>query len=226
MTLGLISLDQLADRIVDRASRAGSARCIVGIAGPPAAGKSTLAGELRDVINEHESAEVARVAPMDGFHLPNSKLTEEGWLLEKGQPHTFDVASFLECLRALRASATEPVVRWPEYDRKLHDPVPGTPISDQDKIVIVEGNYLLLDWPGWADVRGLLDEAWYIDIESEVAEERLYERHLRSGRTPEEARRKIAESDLPNLRLIAEGRKMADLVLMTHDGQYLAEEPV
>lgn len=224
MTLRPISLDQLADRITNRASELGAARFIVGIAGPPAAGKSTLACGLRDAINEPGSTEAAVVAPMDGFHLPNSQLAEEGWLSEKGQPHTFDVASFLDRLRELRVTADDSGVQWPEYDRKLHDPVPGPVIGGRNRVVIVEGNYLLLDWPRWAEVRNLLDEAWYVDVESEVAEQRLYQRHLRSGRTPEEARRKIAESDLPNLHLIAETKKSADLILVAHVGGYFTED--
>ncbi|WP_458686389.1 nucleoside/nucleotide kinase family protein [Nocardia tengchongensis] len=222
--MSAISLEQLADRTIGRAPVLGTSRYIVGIAGPPAAGKSTLASGLRDAINQHESAEVAVVAPMDGFHLTNDRLRAEGWLHEKGQPHTFDVALFLEHLRALRITTEPAGVRWPEYDRKVHDPVPGPTIESRHRFVIVEGNYLLLERPGWADVRGLLDEAWYVDVDPAVAERRLYERHLRSGRTPEEARRKISESDLPNLQLIASGKKLADRLLTAHDGAYLIAE--
>ncbi|MFD6357249.1 nucleoside/nucleotide kinase family protein [Nocardia tengchongensis] len=225
MAMRTTSLDRLADQTISRSRSRGAARFIVGIAGPPAAGKSTLAGGLRDAINEHESVEVAVVAPMDGFHLANDRLKEEGWLHEKGQPHTFDVTSFLDHLRALRDTALFAEIQWPEYDRKLHDPVPGPVIYRQHQFVIVEGNYLLLDWPGWAEVRGLLDEVWYVDVEPDVAERRLYERHLRSGRTPEEARRKVAESDLPNLELIVLGKMLADRIVVADGGMFLTDDP-
>ncbi|MFB8001531.1 nucleoside triphosphate hydrolase [Nocardia sp. NPDC056000] len=220
-----MSLEHLAIRTLKQAARFEPIRYALGIAGPPAAGKSTLADALRDAINSIEGEGTAEVAPMDGFHRSNLQLAEAGWTAEKGQPHTFDVAAFIESLRAVRVPVGEGNIRWPQYDRALHEPVPDRITLDRCRVAIVEGNYLLLDGPGWSGVRDLLDETWYLAIKPGIAERRLYERHLRSGRSKAEARRKIADSDYPNLRLIETTRKSADLILVEQDGEYFIEDP-
>lgn len=158
---------------------------------------------------------------MDGFHFRTAELAESGRLDRKGQPDTFDVVNFIDRLRLLRNSDTEIAVPWPLYDRAIHDPRPDALTLDGNSIVIVEGNYLLLDSPGWSAARGFLDETWYLDGDRSVIEERLIQRHIRGGKAIDEALRKVTASDLPNAELIAGTKLRADYVISEYDGQFL-----
>ncbi|WP_229783481.1 nucleoside/nucleotide kinase family protein [Pilimelia anulata] len=202
----------MAARVID-AWRARSGRYLLGITGPPAAGKSTLAGELRDAINAKLGQQVAEIAPMDGFHLPNRVLDERGLRARKGAPETFDGEGYVAKLKQLRSEAA--TVGWPVYDRAvLHEPVDDAiTIGPQIGIVITEGNYLLLDEQPWAQVRLLLNQIWYLDVGRPTITERLLQRHQTVGRTAEQARTKIDETDLPNAAFIAASKGSADLVL-------------
>ncbi|MFI6870651.1 nucleoside/nucleotide kinase family protein [Nocardia sp. NPDC050406] len=208
------SLTELAARIAAAADRArGSGRFVLGIAGPPGAGKSTLARGVRDELNIHAGARIAEVAPMDGFHLTNDRLREAGKLARKGEPDTFDIAGYLATLRRVRETAPGQQVPWPTYSRELHEPVPGGVVFDQHTIVVTEGNYLLLDTGEWAAVRPLLDQSWYLDVPRPIIEKRLVRRHIRGGRTAADAKTKVEHSDLSNARLVERTRFTADLVL-------------
>lgn len=213
------SVDDLARRM--RAAAEGlDQRYVVGLAGPPGAGKSTLAFALCALMNSPDE-EVAGVAPMDGFHRASQDLSDAGELGIKGQPSTFDIGAFTAKLRELRSAAVGAEVGWPVYDREIHDPVPGGVVFRRQRIVVVEGNYLLLDEPGWRDVRSLLDECWYLEAGVEAIEQRLYERHRAGGKTTEVARARIADNDLPNAALVAGTRERADLVLTPRGEGYL-----
>lgn len=150
---------------------------------------------------------------MDGFHLTVEQLREAGILDRKGEPDTFDAAGYTRLLRTVRDAAVGETVAWPAYDREIHDPVPGGVIVDRQRIIITEGNYLLLDEDGWSGVFPLLDEAWYLDVPRPVIEQRLLRRHIRGGRTPDAARNKIARSDMRNAALVEGTRMRADVVL-------------
>ncbi|MFE4457256.1 nucleoside/nucleotide kinase family protein [Nocardia tengchongensis] len=206
------SLAELAARVRRRAE-GHSGRFLLGIAGPPGAGKSTLARGIRDELNLAAGAAIADVAPMDGFHLTNAQLRAAGILDRKGEPETFDAAGYVAQLRTLRDTTPGAPVPWPTYDRDIHEPVPGGVVFDHHTIVITEGNYLLLDDPAWAAVRPQLDEAWYLDVPRPIIEQRLLRRHIRGGRTPEAARSKVTHSDLRNAVLVESTRTRADLVL-------------
>ncbi|WP_040840592.1 fructose transporter, partial [Nocardia brevicatena] len=108
-------------------------------------------------------------------------------------------------------------VPWPVYDRTLHDPVPDALVFDRHTVAIVEGNYLLLDRPGWREIRRHLDTVWYLDAPDSLIEQRLLRRHLAGGKTVEQACAIIRDSDLPNAHLIAGTRDRADLLLRTGD---------
>ncbi|MEU2032773.1 nucleoside/nucleotide kinase family protein [Nocardia amamiensis] len=195
-------------------------RYVMGIAGPPAAGKSTLSQNLAAEITAAQAIP-AGIAPMDGFHKTSAELDAVGARHRKGQPDTFDVAGFVARLKLLREAPLGERVPWPIYDRGLHDPVPDSITFADQRVAVVEGNYLLLDQPGWAEVRSHLDEVWYLDAEDRVIERRLTERHLLGGKTAEQAQIKIANSDMPNARLIAGTRDRADTVLRETAGNYL-----
>ena len=204
MTVSESELLRLAKKIRDKAG----ARFVLGIVGPPGAGKSTLAERLRDVLNE--DGRVAVVAPMDGFHRSNAELDAMGARARKGEPDTFDAEAYVAALRQLRGRGR---VEWPTYSRVTDEPVPGGVVIDGEPVVITEGNYLLLEDGPWKDVRGLLDEAWFVDVPDEVLVPRLLERFLAGGRSRAEAEAKIAESDLRNAALVRATRDRAVRVL-------------
>ncbi|AZM93715.1 MULTISPECIES: nucleoside/nucleotide kinase family protein [Streptomyces] len=184
-------------------------RRVLGIAGPPGAGKSTLA----ELVAAALGPERAVVVPMDGFHLAQAELERLGRAGRKGAPDTFDAAGYVCLLRRLR-SPGEGVVYAPAFDRSLEEPVAGSiPVGPAVPLVITEGNYLLHDAEGWAPVRALLDEAWYLAPDDAVRVDRLVGRHVRHGKDPARARAWVARSDEANAALVARGRHRADLVV-------------
>ncbi|WP_077035278.1 nucleoside/nucleotide kinase family protein [Pelomonas sp. KK5] len=187
-------------------------RVILGLAGCPGAGKSTLAAAL-----QREFAGVigvkSQVVPMDGFHLANSELQRLGFQARKGALHTFDGAGYVALLRRLRA-ADEAVVYAPEYRREIEEGVAGAiAVFAETRLVITEGNYLLVDEGPWAAVRPLLDEAWFVDVDDTLRNERLVGRHMQFGRSREAALAWIAGNDGLNAEVILRTQRRADLVV-------------
>lgn len=173
-------------------------RALLGLAGAPGAGKSTLARRLVGGVNERLGPRTAAYVPMDGFHLSNVQLDRLGLRDRKGAPETFDVDGYVGLLRRLRAQRDRPVYA-PDFDRRLDEPVAaGLAVLPDSRLVITEGNYLADDGPGWTEVRDLLDELWYVDAATHLREHRLLRRHLRAGRTESEALAFIAASERPN----------------------------
>ncbi|MFD9609732.1 nucleoside/nucleotide kinase family protein [Streptomyces sp. NPDC059083] len=197
------------DRLVARARGLAGAgeRRILGIAGAPGAGKSTLAGRLVDRLDG-----AAVLVPMDGFHLARAELERLGRAGRKGAPDTFDAAGYTALLARLRTAGT--TVYAPAFDRALEEPVAGSiPVPPEVPLVITEGNYLLHDEDAWAAVRPLLDEAWYLDLATTVRVPRLIARHVQYGKDPSHAEHWVHTSDERNARLVALGRDRADLVI-------------
>ena len=199
-------LDELVARA--RALAATGRRRILGIAGAPASGKGMVADQLLERLGPS-----AVLVPMDGFHLAESELHRLGSHQRKGAPDTFDAAGYLALLRRIRYSDEE-VVYAPKFHREIEESFAGAiAVSPDVPLVITEGNYLLLDSGPWARVRGLLDEAWFLAPDEDERVERLIARHVRHGRTPEQAREWVHRSDERNAALIAPTRTRADLVI-------------
>ncbi|WP_132193247.1 MULTISPECIES: nucleoside/nucleotide kinase family protein [Kribbella] len=186
-------------------------RAILGITGAPAAGKSTYAEQLTaDLVAwGHQVA----LVPMDGYHLAQAALESLGLAAVKGAPQTFDVYGFVALLKRLKEAADETI--WaPRFDRELEDSIAaGIAILPEVSLVVTEGNYLLFDEAPWATGRALLDECWYIDLDADVRHERLQARHMRYGRSAEEARARTYGSDEANALLIAASASAADAIL-------------
>ncbi|MCP9210195.1 nucleoside/nucleotide kinase family protein [Streptomyces cucumeris] len=198
--------------LLDRAERlaAPGTRRLLGIAGAPGAGKTTLAGRLVDALGP----ERAVLVPMDGFHLADAELRRLGLLDRKGAPETFDPYGYTALLRRLRAPRSGETVYAPGFDRELEQPLAGAvPVAPEVPLVITEGNYLLLDEGPWRPVRALLDETWWIELDGEERMRRLIDRHERFGKPRPEAERFVLRSDEANARRVAPGRAVADLVV-------------
>ena len=174
-------------------------RTIVGIIGPPGAGKSTLAQRLLALYPQD-----AQIVPMDGFHLANVELARLGRSGRKGAPDTFDSHGYVALLRRLREQGADETIYAPEFRREIEEPIAGAiPIFAHAKLLIAEGNYLALDQGGWRHVAGLLDEIWYVEVEQSLRLQRLVARHMQFGRSQQAAEDWAQNTDEPNARLIA-----------------------
>ncbi|OPF61780.1 nucleoside/nucleotide kinase family protein [Hydrogenophaga sp. H7] len=178
---------------------AAGPRRLLGVVGPPGAGKSTLAALMAQALGER-----AQAVPMDGYHLAQIELERLGRAQRKGAPDTFDAAGYAALLRRLRQQVADETVYAPDFRREIEEPVAGAlPVFAATPLVITEGNYLLLDDdPAWAPVADLLDEVWYLDVPADLRLERLAARHVQFGRTREQALAWIAQTDEPNARRI------------------------
>jgi pantothenate kinase len=182
-------------------------RRILGITGAPGAGKSTLAAAVVEAVAG------AVLVPMDGFHLANAELERLGRRERKGAVDTFDALGYVALLRRLRA-ADEEIVYAPEFRREIEEPIAcAIGVARDVPLVVTEGNYLLVDTGPWAAVRGLLDEAWYVEVDDSVRIERLIERHVAFGKTRAAAREWSLGTDQVNADLVARTRPRADLVV-------------
>ena len=195
---------QLAATIRVKAQVQG--RFLTALAGPPGAGKSTLAAELVAALGQG-----AKAVPMDGFHYDDAVLIARGARARKGAPDTFDVAGFRHLLTRLR---TEDEVAIPLFDRDLEISRAGADIvGPDDRILIVEGNYLLLNEAPWPDLAPLFDLTIWIDVPEAELDRRLMARWAHYGKTPDQARAWVDGNDMPNIRRVVAGSRPADLVI-------------
>ena len=194
-------------------------RILVGITGPPAAGKSTLATTLANNLRTEYGPTAAVAVPMDGFHLANAELTRLGLARRKGAPETFDAAGFVSLLRRLRAPHDGEVVYAPDFNRSLNESIGSAiPVPAGLRVVVVEGNYLLLDTPPWSAVRELLDLVLYVDAPTPTRIDALLRRQRSRGLDPSAAHDWVHRSDEANAALIASTRDRADRVLTRPGG--------
>lgn len=187
---------------------ASGSRRLLGIVGPPGAGKSTLAQQLAEALGDK-----AVVVPMDGYHLANAELTRLQRTDRKGAQDTFDSAGYVALLHRLKANPPGETVYAPQFDRALDEPIAAAiAVDSATPLVITEGNYLLLEQGPWANVKALLDEVWYVDVDRNLRQSRLVERHMHFGRAKNEACDWVANTDEPNARLIDATAARADLI--------------
>ncbi|GAB2541006.1 nucleoside/nucleotide kinase family protein [Brachybacterium huguangmaarense] len=204
---------ELADLVARALALAEPGRAILGIAGPPGAGKTTFALALVAAI-EAERPGLAVHVPMDGFHLADVELARLGLADRKGAPDTFDADGYRALLHRLRADGPRETVYAPAFDRELEQPVAGSiPVGPEARLVVSEGNYLLLPEPRWRAAREQCDEVWWVDTGADERTRRLERRHERFGKTAEQARRFVRDVDGTNALLVAPGRDDADLVV-------------
>lgn len=196
--------DALADLIRRRAEDNGPGRFLTALAGPPGAGKSTLAAALVTALGDG-----ARAVPMDGFHYDDRVLIQRGLRSRKGAPETFDAAGFLHLLQRLRQ---EDEVAIPLFDRDLEISRAGADIvTPADRLLVVEGNWLLLDEAPWNAAR--YDLTVFIDVPEAELDRRLLDRWAHHGKSPEEARVWIDGNDLPNIRRCIAGSRGAEVLI-------------
>ncbi|NOH99694.1 nucleoside/nucleotide kinase family protein [Vibrio kanaloae] len=200
-------------------------RTIIFLCAPPGSGKSTLAAFWEHLSHQQTNVEPLQVLPFDGFHYPNEILDsnyivrdEEKIKLRtiKGSHETFNLTSLIDKLKQLKVKNPT----WPYYDRNLHDPVDDA-ISVDKNIVVIEGNWLLLNEPVWNGLHELADFTIFIDTDAKFLEERLVNRKVRGGTTLEEAVEFYKNSDSKNVDKVLDHSIPADLTLfMSQDGSF------
>jgi pantothenate kinase len=194
-------------------------RYMIGMAGLPGSGKSTLATRLADELNARAGSPVMMALGMDGFHLTQAQLQQmpdpEAAFVRRGAPWTFDPTALTQRLEALRRSAGEISVEWPDFQHDVGDPVEAAHIvMPATRLILVEGLYLLHEADGWDNVGLCFDERWYLDTPLEVAIERLTSRHMLVwDLTREAANERIAINDGLNAQIVAATRDRADWLI-------------
>ena len=199
---------ELAAEIIRRAR--DKSRVITAIAGPPGSGKSTLAAEVVEEI--HAMGESAALLPMDGFHFDNAVLDQRGLLPRKGAPETFDSGGFFRILDAIR-KGDQPIA-VPVFDRELDLARAGARIiAPESRLIVAEGNYLLLNVDPWANLAPLFDLTVFLDVADDELENRLIQRWLDHGHDQKAAETRAHENDMVNARLVKERSRGADVVI-------------
>jgi pantothenate kinase len=196
------SVEQVVARVRGLLDAHGDGRVVLGICGAPGSGKSTIAEIVVDAIDPDRREAVW--VPMDGYHLADVELDRLGRRDRKGAIDTFDAAGYLALLHRLRSDVATGIVYAPAFDRSIEQPIAGAiPVFPETRLVVTEGNYLLDEEPVWRDVPAALAEVWFADEDDDLRRSRLVERHVRFGKTREQAERWVTDVDEPNARRIA-----------------------
>jgi pantothenate kinase len=182
---------------------------VLGIAGAPASGKSTLAEGLLHELQRRQPGAAVLVG-MDAFHIGHRVLDLRGLAGVKGAPETFDVGGYLALLKRIRTETQ--TIYAPEFHREIEDSLANTvEIPPATRLVITEGNYLLLPRPPWDQLRPMLDEAWFIHLEDGERQRRMVARRRRHGHDLETAKEMTFGSDEANAQLVNSAQNEPDL---------------
>lgn len=211
----------LADEAIAAASRSPGRR-VIGITGPPGAGKSTLTEALVQACARELGESSVAGLPMDGFHRPTRVLVALGRADRKGAPDTFDGGAFVAAVRGLLAPGA-PAMTWPAYSRRTHEPMPDAiAVPSSTRLVFVEGNYLLLPESPWDQLVAMVSPIWYLDADRTMLRQRLLRRQLAAGLSAREAEDHVMRSDMRNAERIEATRGRADrLVQLSPDDPLL-----
>ncbi len=194
----------------------GTPRWIMGMAGVPGSGKSTVAARLAEEVNSRTEANTLIPLGMDGFHLTKTELSQlpnpAAAFARRGAPWTFDTRGLYQRLLLLRDAADRVEITWPGFQHEVGDPVEDAyTIPASTRLVLVEGLYLLHRTHGWEAISQLFDERWYLDTPLDTAMERLTLRHMQAWKmTREEAQCRIAANDRLNAAIVLESSEFAD----------------
>ncbi len=203
--------DDLLKEISSRYCQNGP-RKLIGLAGAPGSGKSTLARWLVDNLNNGADEAIAAVLPQDGFHYDDRILKQRKCIAFKGAPDTFDTNGLLSMLKR---ALVEPEIAIPVFDRELEiSRNCAEVINPVTRLLIVEGNYLLLDRPEcWSRLRRYFDMTIYLDVPIEELQRRLMMRWLNHGYSEDLAKAKIMENDLPNAKFVIKNSVQANWII-------------
>jgi len=215
-------LDRDVGRVCDLIARnlRSEGRTIVGIAGPPASGKSTLAEAVVSALNAKGSTSPPRATllPMDGFHLDNRILESRGLLARKGAPETFNATGFCEAVRGLAKVDHE--AYFPRFDRQMDLAIANAiAVQPGTSVIVVEGNYLLLPSKPWITLRHAFASTVFVSPARDTLHDRLVQRWLNHGLDRPAAVHRAESNDLPNADLVLEHSTPADLVLSQDDSE-------
>jgi pantothenate kinase len=217
-----VNLQQLAAAALDLVPDGG--RAILGIAGVPGAGKTTLAEALVEALSRSRGPEFVAHVPMDGFHLADIQLDRLGLRDRKGAPETFDATGYAALLRRLHTDTIRPVYA-PGFERTLEQAIAGAMVVPPTaRLVITEGNYLLLAQPEWREARVALDQVWWVETDDPTRIKRLTDRHVRFGKDPAAAAAWVADVDERNATLLRTNGDAPDHVIIEDgDGWHLRD---
>lgn len=192
-------------------------RILIFLAGPPAVGKSTLAIFLEKLSRERNDLNSIQSLSLDGFHYNNKYLKENNLYNIKGMPETYDIDNFKKYLEAIQYKN----IKWPIYDRNLHNPIMDKVDVTAD-IILIEGNWLLLNEIGWRDLRSLCDYSIFIKAEEVLLKNRLIQRKIKGGLDKEKALEFYKRTDSKNIQRVMCYSYSADLTLnMLESGEYI-----
>lgn len=184
-------------------------RTMIGIVGKPGAGKSTIVTEIQKQFSTEEVA----IIPMDGYHLSNEELIKLGRLERKGAPDTFDVEGFISLITRVRNEIGKEHT-FPIFHREIEASKADEGIVLRNtKVIVIEGNYLFSEEHNWSEVFPLLDQSWFIEIDDEIRMQRLITRHIKYGKTPQEAEEWSRGSDEENAKFIAKTASRAERII-------------
>lgn len=208
-------IDNPVEALLQRLPSAGT-RLIIGLAGVPGSGKSTVGAQWTQAVNARAGANAMRVLSMDGFHLTRAQLAQKpnaaAALSRRGAPWTFDAPALAARLQQLRAAVGQETVTWPDFRHEIGDPIADAHhIAPDVRLILVEGLYLLHKADGWKAVGHEFDERWYLKTPLEIARERLALRHMKAwDLSRADAEKRIAANDGLNAKIVLSTRSHAD----------------